>query len=177
MAFASFRQCLKSKPQRFATGRKRGPRASLGLRFVPRLQILEGRTLPSTLTVLNNLDAGAGSLRAAISAASSGDTVNFDPSLNGQTITLTSGELVVDKSLDIEGPGANELTVSGNNASRVFNIATTFAVAISGLTVFDGNALQGGGVSNAGMLTITDAAIQGQYRDRHDRRVRRRRHL
>src|SRR5947209_7816585 len=64
------------------------------------LELLEGRTLPSTLTVLNNADNGDGSLRALLASAGSGDAIRFDPSLAGQTITLTSGELVLNKSLD-----------------------------------------------------------------------------
>src|SRR6516225_9389084 len=56
-------------------------------RFVPRLESLEDRTALSTLTVLNNLDSGAGSLRDAIVHAKNGDTINFAPSLDGQTIT------------------------------------------------------------------------------------------
>jgi len=37
-------------------------------------------------------------------------------------ITLTSGQIVIDKGLTIQGPGANLLTISGNNSSRVFNV-------------------------------------------------------
>src|SRR5262245_54361620 len=89
-------------------------------RFVPRLEILEDRSLPSTLTVLNTLDSGAGSLRDVIGHAKSGDMIVFAPSLDGQTITLTSDELAITKSLHIEGPGASLLTISGNDANRVF---------------------------------------------------------
>ena len=53
------------------------------------------RDLLSTLTVTNILDSGAGSLRAEIAAARAGDTIVFAPILDGQTITLTSGELDV----------------------------------------------------------------------------------
>src|SRR5436309_17430 len=84
------------------TGRNRKHRPMPRIR--PRLEILEDRCLPSTLTVLNNTDTGVsgdGSLRGEIAAAQSGDTIVFDPSLNGQTITLMTGELVIDKSLDI----------------------------------------------------------------------------
>src|SRR5262249_14982881 len=80
-------------------------------RFRPRLEALEDRWLPSTLTVLNNLDSGAGSLRADIAAAQSGDTIVFAPSLNGQTITLTS-TLSITTGITIQGPGANLLTIS-----------------------------------------------------------------
>ena len=69
--------------------------------FRPRLEGLEDRTVPSTLTVTNNLDSGAGSLRAAIGHAKDGDTIVFVPGLDGQTITLTNDELAIKKSLDI----------------------------------------------------------------------------
>src|SRR5581483_8424158 len=74
--------------------------------FVPRPEVLEDRTMPSTLTVLNNADSGAGSLRATVAAAGSGDTITFAASLKNKTITLTSGQLVLNKNLDIEGLGA-----------------------------------------------------------------------
>src|SRR6266508_4580725 len=87
------------------------------------VESLEDRYVPSTLTVTSALDDGsAGTLRAQIAAAAPGDVVVFDPSLNGQTITLSQGEIDIAKDLTLQGPGANQLTVSGNNASRVFNI-------------------------------------------------------
>ena len=87
----------------------------------PRLEALEDRWVPSTLTVTNALDTGAagdGSLRGEIAAAQSGDVINFASSLAGQTITLANGELPITRSLDIEGPGAKQLTVSGNKIGR-----------------------------------------------------------
>ena len=51
------------------TTRRRGtgvPRT----RFLPRVDLMEDRTLLSTLTVTNNHDSGTGSLRAEIAAAS-----------------------------------------------------------------------------------------------------------
>src|SRR6516162_2273361 len=122
--------------------RLRIPRGSRSLapqrhRFRPRLEGLEERTVLSTLTVLITLDSGAGSLRDTITSAQSGDTIVFAPSLDGQTITLTSGELAINKSLDIEGPGASKLAISGNNASRLFNISQNqnpVAVTIAGVT-------------------------------------------
>jgi hypothetical protein len=92
-------------------------------RVRPRLEVLEDRTLLSVLTVLNNNDSGPDSLRDALSRAANGDVINFDKSLAGSTITLTSGELSVAASVKIQGLGADQLTVSGNFASRVFNVA------------------------------------------------------
>src|SRR5438105_13690216 len=66
----------------------------------------------ATLIVTNTNDNGAGSLRDTIAAANDGNTIQFDPALNGQTIMLTSGELVIDKNITISGPGPALLTVS-----------------------------------------------------------------
>ena len=67
---------------------------------------------PGGYAVCNGNDSGSGSLRQAILNASSGDTITFAPSVT--TVTLTSGELVIDKNLTITGPGANRLTVTTN---------------------------------------------------------------
>ena len=109
--------------------------------------------MPSTLTVTNNLDSGAGSLRDTIAASRSGDLINFDPSLNGQTIILTSGELAISWSLDIEGPGGKQppVTISGNEASRVFDITNSSAlVTLANLDIVNGLAGEGGGLLNQG---------------------------
>src|SRR5262249_38244838 len=99
--------------------RRSGQGAAPGRRQTNHCLVLEGlenRTLPSTLTVMKITDRGPGSLRAALADAQSGDTIDFAPYLAGMTIQLTSGELVIDKSLDIEGLGADQLTVGGSDA-------------------------------------------------------------
>ena len=82
------------------------------------------------LTVTSTQDSGHGSLRAEIAASHSGDTIVFSPTLDGKTITLTSGELDLTKDLTIHGPGADDLTISGNDPvwyageyTRVFEVA------------------------------------------------------
>jgi hypothetical protein len=116
----------------------------------PIIEILEDRTLLSTFTVLNTLDSGAGSLRAALAGAQPGDTIRFDHHLSGQTIMLTCGELVIDKSLAIDGLGADRLTVSGNDASRVFRVTSGVTAEIDDLTITHGLADNGGGIWNDG---------------------------
>ena len=53
--------------------------------------------------VTTTADSGPGSLRARIEAAGDGSVVYFASALNGQTITLTSGELAINSSITIEG--------------------------------------------------------------------------
>jgi hypothetical protein len=77
----------------------------------------------ATLTVTNLNDSGAGSLRAMIAAANNGDTINFANGLTG-TITITSGELLINKALTIQGPGMNALTFT-STTSRIFHVGTT----------------------------------------------------
>src|SRR5438270_2187001 len=86
----------------------------------------------NTITVTNTNDSGPGSLRQALTDANDGDTIEF--AVTG-TIGLTSGELLVDKSITVSGPGAENLAVNGNNQSRVFHIASGQTVTISGMTI------------------------------------------
>jgi hypothetical protein len=130
--------------------------AHRGRSFVPRLERLEDRTVLSTWTVANPSDSGDGSLRAVIAGAQSGDQIVFDGSLQGQTIILTSGPLAITQSLDIEGPGADQLAVSGNDTSRVFDISGGgLTVTLADLAIVHGLSSQGGGIDNAGStLTV-----------------------
>jgi hypothetical protein len=126
---------------------------------------LEDRTLPSVLTVTNNNDDGVGSLRATIKAAQDGDTIRFDSSLTLKTITLTTGEISFDKGLDIEGLGTTNLAISGNKASRIFNIGPDASpVTIAGLTIENGQApvsdAEGGAIRDDGAsLTLTSDTL------------------
>ena len=82
--------------------------------FVPHLEALEDRAVLSTLTVVNLLDSGPGSLRDAVATANSSpgaDTIKFASGLKG-TIALSS-ELAITDDVTISGPGAGRLTVSG----------------------------------------------------------------
>jgi hypothetical protein len=103
-------------------------------------------------------DAGPGSLRNAIAGTPAGGTVDFQPGLTG-TITLTSGVLAITRNLTVAGPNAALLTVSANDASQVFSIGSGLTVAISGLTITHGMAAHGGGIFNAGTLTLKQVTV------------------
>ncbi len=74
------------------------------------------------MTSLN--DVGVGTLRAEIALANAGDTINFANNLGGRTITLAS-VLTINKNLTIDGTTTNgTITISGNNATRIFSVTT-----------------------------------------------------
>jgi hypothetical protein len=110
--------------------------------------------------------AGDLSLREAIFLANGNpghDTIEFAPPLLGSfgaTIVLSLGELPITNDLTVIGPGANRLAISGNG-SRAVNVAAGTSATLSGLTVRDGRAEKGGGISNSGALTITDSDVTG----------------
>jgi predicted outer membrane repeat protein len=117
----------------------------------------------ATIQVTNNNDAGPGSLRQAIIDAAAGDEITFAATVTG-TITLTSGQLFINKNLAITGPGADILTISGNNATRVLFSSSGANVIISGLTIADGvNYMEGGGIYNEGVVTLNNCTLRGNH--------------
>jgi predicted outer membrane repeat protein len=96
-----------------------------------------------TIIVTSAADNGPGSLRASVGAAVAGDVIQFDAALTGQVILLAT-PINLTRALTIEGPGADKITISGGNRTRIF--FATAAVTLSGLNlkngVGDGGALQ-----------------------------------
>ena len=87
------------------------------------------------------------SLREAIASADPGATITFAESVTG-TITLTA-TLQINKDLTITGPGAADLSVSGDNLYGVFSFGPGVTASLSGLTIADGlTSTYGGGISN-----------------------------
>ncbi len=114
--------------------------------------------------VTSTADSGPGSLRQAIADAAPGDTILLSTP-PGSVMTLAS-QLEINKNLTIQGPNANVLTISGNNATRVFQIDAGTNVTISQITIAQGNAnaapktQAGGGILNQGTLTLQYAVIR-----------------
>ncbi|MEA5602658.1 DUF4347 domain-containing protein [Nostoc sp. UHCC 0252] len=133
---------------------------------------------------------GITTLREAINLANATkgqDTITFGGVFNNTTpdvITLTSGQLTINDNVTILGTGASQLTVSGNNASRVFEISGVGTDAIvDGLTISNGNdggllinettilsltnstvsnnttSQNGGGIVNSGVLNLTNSTV------------------
>jgi hypothetical protein len=133
----------------------------------------------ATITVTNTNDSGPGSLRQALVTAHDGDTITF--AVTG-TIVLTSGGLPINKNITISGPGADQLSIDGNQAIVVFGVFFGKAARISGLTVRNAQSgilndgivgvsncvfsgISGAGLYNIGILTASNCIVSGNSGD------------
>jgi hypothetical protein len=133
----------------------------------PRLESLEERVLLTTDWVTSNADTGAGSLRTVIANATAGDTIEFNMTDFTSPITLTGGVVTISKNLTIDGPGAADLTISGNSSSAIFDLSSGFDATISGLTLSSGLGSLGGAIQNKGgdMKLVDDVLSANQATD------------
>lgn len=117
------------------------------------------------------------SLREAVAAAASGDTVVFDlPGSPPWTLRLATGAglgpIGISQAVAILGPGSAELTISGDTDAngtgdlRLFDVAATGALELADLSLRDGRAVSaasrdGGCIRSAGSLSLLRVEIAG----------------
>ena len=145
--------------------------------FLPLACELEGRTLLSTLTVVNDQVSGPGSLAGEVALARGGDTISFAASLAGHTLDLVS-PLSIKGGLNLDGTTAGKLTIvdtsdvaindnGGNLVIKDMSIVGSVHVVDGNLVVHDstisgGHAAQGGGILVVnGNLEINHSTITG----------------
>lgn len=126
----------------------------------------------ATFEVTNLDDSGSGSLRDAITqanAAPGSDVITFQTGLTG-TITLSSEIRVGNNApnpaggdLTIMGPGADEITISGNDVTRIFSAYDAQqpggSFVISGLTLANGRANNGGAINALDRSLVLDSVV------------------
>jgi large repetitive protein len=119
-------------------------------------------TVSSTVTVTNTNATGTGSLADAVANAADGATIGFDPSLAGQTITLTSA-LSISHGVTIEGPNPGGITVSGGGTTQIISTAAgTYSVTLRNITLTGGLINTGGGaIANNATLTLDHTLVTG----------------
>jgi hypothetical protein len=110
------------------------------------------------ITVTNTNDNGPGSLRQALTTAHDGDTITF--AVTG-TIVLTSGALPINKNVTISGPGADQLSIDGDQAIAVFGVFYGYAATISALTATNAQS----GILNDGIVAISNCVLSGNSYD------------
>jgi hypothetical protein len=148
-----------SRRRRNLTSRRGSPSPRRSTR--PRLEVLEVRALLSIFTVTDNSDdpKDTGSLRWAVDNVAN-NTIRFAPNVTNIVLDPLNAYLHISTNLDIEGPGPNVLTITGNNGFAVFQIDSNIVSAISGLTMSGGNVRA---VENDGTLTMTNCAVVGNF--------------
>jgi hypothetical protein len=122
------------------------------------------RGFSGVIKVQNTNDSGIGSLRQAVIDANNGDSITFNPSLlsgGNNKITLTSGEIAFNKDLTIIGliTATDTLFLSGNKASRIFNI-TGGTTTLDRMVIVDGYTTSQGGGIKAYFLTINNSIVR-----------------
>ena len=131
------------------------------------------KAIATTLTVTNVADSGTGSLRWAIATATAGSTVRFAPTLANKTITLASGLTInAGKNITIDGTSAANLTISGNNRSRILlvnsnqDVPTT--VTVKNLALVNGYTNDRGGAistTHRAVLNIDGVSFRNNVAD------------
>ncbi len=124
-----------------------------------------GLVVTTTADIINGSD-NDNTLREAITTANgltNGGTISFSSLFNSaQTITLGSTLPSVAKAITLTGPGARLLTISGNNAVRVMDVAASGNLTLKDVTVSGGSTSgSGGGIQNVGTLTVLRCTLAG----------------
>jgi CSLREA domain-containing protein len=132
-----------------------------------------GPSCANPATVMNADDTGGGSLRDAIAQVCDGGTINFNAVAFAslQTITLSS-VLQISKNVTITGPGTTKVSIDAAGATQIFKINGGFTVNMSAMALNNGKItglngapgvsganVNGGGIDNAGTLTLTNMIV------------------
>jgi len=117
------------------------------------------------IVVSNCDDDGPGSLRAAVAAAASGNTIDLT-TLGCSTITLTTGYIAVAQDdLSIQGPGSGSLTIDAGYASGIMRHSGAGTLSISRLSLVNGthttdtSASLGGCLYSAANLEVVESVV------------------
>ena len=133
-------------------------------------------TRASVLTVSKTADTADGvcdsdcSLREAVAASASGDTIVFSDLFNTpQTITLVNGHIQITQSLAVIGPGSGLLSISGNDADRIFFVlgGQSVMLVLTGMHLRNArNTFSGFGGAiyfEGGSLTVSNMIFSNNY--------------
>jgi len=112
-------------------------------------------------------DSGVGTLRQAVLDTCADGVITFATNVVG-TIVLTTDDLALFRGVTITGPGADQLSISGNGSYRIFSVYAAGSVTITGITMEQGNGFgtgpsgYGGGIFvGSGSLVLDSVTLKG----------------
>lgn len=112
--------------------------------------------------VSNSNDVGAGSLRDAITHACTGDTIQFLPSVS-DTIRIFS-DIVINQSLVLQGFSNQDIVISGQLQTRIFNMTAASQLTLSRITLYGGKEeSEGGALLNNGTLILENTTFKNNW--------------
>ncbi|PAY21124.1 hypothetical protein CKO51_02185 [Rhodopirellula sp. SM50] len=129
------------------------------------IQVIQVDTLDSLDD--GNVSPGNVSLREAIRMSNQRfgyDLITFSPTLAGGTIVAIENGFTVSDDVSILGLGADQLTLSGNDQVRVFDLSSNADVTLSDVTIADGRVIgtggTGGGIRSLGNLRLQRSVVR-----------------
>ncbi len=117
----------------------------------------------NNLVVTTTADTGANTLRAQIAAANAGDTITFQSSLSGATITLSSGQILISSNLTIDASAlSSAVYISGTSTSRIFQVLPAATLTLNSLVLENGTLTNnmGGAIRVDGSLVASNCIFQ-----------------
>lgn len=122
----------------------------------------------ANIIVTSTADSGAGSLRAAIAGASSGDVITFDPvvfPVGSSTSILLSSTVNIGTTLEIdagETQTPRRVVLDGQGSVRVLQISASGSATIRGISIKNGSATTAPGVYilSTGTNSFTDCDVE-----------------
>ena len=114
-------------------------------------------------TCTTRVQARSGRRSRALDRTSCPDTIKFPRWLTG-TITLKKALPALSGHLVLSHPGTSSLTVARRSATgtpdfRIVTVPKRAVVKINGLTISHGSAREGGGIANAGTLSLVNTTL------------------
>jgi hypothetical protein len=119
--------------------------------------VLANFEIDEYLEVINTNNDGYGSLREAISSASSGDTILFDYVVWNDSIQLLT-PITLDKNLFFLENNSN-VSIDGSTSSKVFQVTAGNQISIKGMNIICCSYTDGRCIDNEGNLILENVMI------------------
>lgn len=119
---------------------------------------------PGIKTVTSTNSSGPGTLRTLMTEACPGDLIVFSNSLpDNSTITLST-EVVLDRMMTIDASATNNLSLSGDFTSRIFQIPSGLSLTLKDVNLINGvSSTNGGAFYNLGEVKLNNVTFQNNF--------------